>query len=490
MKKKPKSPQTFDFPLKDFFIGVFKEKVFLVGGTIRDYLLYGTIGAGMDIDLVVVDFTYEEIENILKPFGKTNTVGKSFAVVKFTKAGTGNTFDISVPRKDVKKDGDSFSHKNFVVECGPHISLEEDLARRDFTCNSIALRLMDDTFVDPFNGVDAVRQKKIVMTGPETFFDDPLRVLRGARFASVHGFSVDPDIYVNSKDVPLDELSKERVTEELFRLLLESGRPSVGLKEYWRLTVLEKLFPQLYVLSLTIQDAIFHPETDEYGHHTVWAHTLIAMDVGKKIAAQYSLGEEQTLALMLGVLLHDIGKGITTKWEFKRGRMAVTSIYHDTRGVEMADAFLTDLKIETRKNFPLKETVLNLVKYHHRIYELYRNRDKIGFKAVARLVRDMKDQDILLLLLDFADRQSREPDPLDFAGEDEILGWFLALKEEYNIDKETIKPIVMGRHLLSEGIEPGKEMGAYLEELYERQLDGEFSTLEEGLEIFRTGIKK
>lgn len=456
-----------------------------MGGTIRDYLLYGTIDAGMDIDLVVTGFTYDEIEKKLKPFGKTNTVGKSFAVVKFTEKLSGNTFDISVPRKDVKKDGDSFSHRNFIIESGPHISLEEDLARRDFTCNSIALRLMDDAFVDPFNGVDAIKQKRIAMTGPETFFDDPLRLLRGARFASVHQFDLDPEIYVNSKEVRLDELSKERITEELFRLLLESQRPSLGLREYWRLTVLEKLFPQLYVLSLTIQDAIFHPETDEYGHHTVWAHTLIAMDIGKKIAVRYGLEEEQTLALLLGILLHDIGKGVTTKWEFKRGRMTVTSIFHDTRGEEMADAFLTDLKIETRKHFPLKETVLNLVRYHHRIYELYRNREKIGFKAIARLVRDMKEQDLLLLLLDFADRESREPDPLEFPEQDEIISWFLGLKEEYNIDKETIKPIVMGRHLVQEGIEPGKRMGVYLEQLYERQLDGEFGTLEEGLEIFR-----
>lgn len=482
-------PQTFDFPLKDFFIKVFGENVFLVGGTIRDYLLYGSIDAGMDIDLVVTNHTYEDIENILKPYGKTNTVGKSFAVVKFIRNGDGNTFDISVPRKDVKKDAASSSHKNFIIESGPHISLEEDLGRRDFTCNSIALRLMDDRFVDPFNGVDAVKRKQIVMTGPETFFDDPLRVLRGARFGSVHGFTLEPDIYVNSKEVRLDELSKERVTEELFRLLLESERPSLGLTEYWRLTVLEKLFPQLYVLSLTIQDAIFHPETDEYGHHTVWAHTLIAMDVAKKMGKRYELNEEEMLTLMLGVLLHDIGKGVTTKWEFKRGRMAVTSICHDTRGVDMAETFLTDLKIETRNNYPLKETVLNLIKYHHRIYDLYRNKEKIGFKAIARLVKDMKDRDFLLLLLDFADRWSREPNPLDFPELDEILTWFMGLKEEYSIDKDTIKPIVMGRHLVLEGMEPGKQMGVYLDRLYDLQLDGEFTTLEKGLEIFRTRVK-
>lgn len=485
--KPVKTFEMFTFPLKDFFIEVFKEKIFLIGGTIRDYILYNRIDIDRDIDLVVIDHSYEEIEEKLKAYGKTSTVGKSFAVVKFTPRGCANTFDISVPRRDIKRSSDSHSHKNFIIDSGPHISLEEDLGRRDFTCNSIALRLLDNEIFDPFSGMEAIAEKKITMTGPETFFDDPLRLLRGARFASVHCFNIDPEIYENAKDVRLDELSKERVTEELFRLLLESARPSKGLNEYWRLTVLGKLFPTLYALSLTIQDAEFHPETDEFGHHTVWAHTMIALDIAKKISRSFKLDEEQTLALLLGTLLHDIGKGVTTQWEFKRGRMTVTSMFHDSRGVEMADAFLTDLKIETRKNFPLKNTVLNLVKYHHRIYDLYRNREKIGFKAISRLVKDLEEHDLLLLLLDFADRQSREPGPLNFTDpkEDEIIQWYTRQKEEFNITQETIQPIVMGRHLLTEGIPPGKQMGIYLSELYERQLDGEFSTLEEGLEIFR-----
>lgn len=489
--KSVKTLEMFTFPLKDFFIEIFKEKIFLIGGTIRDYILYKRIDRDRDIDLVVIDHSYEEIEEKLKPYGKTSTVGRSFAVVKFTPRGCNYTFDISVPRRDVKRSSDSHSHKNFIIDSGPHISLEEDLGRRDFTCNSIALRLLDNEVFDPFNGMEAIAGKRIAMTGPETFFDDPLRLLRGARFASVHRFDIDPEIYENAKDVRLDELSKERVAEELFRLLQESERPSRGLNEYWRLTVLEKLFPTLYALSLTIQDAEFHPETDEFGHHMVWAHTLIAMDIAKKISRSFNLDEEQTLALLLGTLLHDIGKGVTTKWEFKRGRMTVTSVFHDSRGVEMADAFLTDLKIETRKNFPLKNTVLKLVKYHHRIYDLYRNRGKIGFKAISRLVKDLEEHDLLLLLLDFADRQSREPGPLNFTDpkEDEIIQWYTRQKEEFNITQETIQPIVMGRHLLTEGIPPGKQMGVYLNQLYERQLDGEFSTLEEGLEIFR-GIKK
>ena len=471
-----------DFPLKDFFINVFKDKVYLVGGTIRDYLLYNQIAENRDIDLVVIDHTYEEIEKKLEKHGKTNTVGKSFAVVKFSK--DGRTFDISVPRKDIKRDPDTHGHKNFIIEYGPHIKLEEDLKRRDFTCNSIAMRLIDDEILDPFAGIASIKERRIRVTGPETFTDDPLRVLRAARFASVHRLAIDKQVYINSRGVRLDELSKERITEELFRLLLESKTPSIGLNEYFKLTVLEKLFPSLYRLTLTIQDSIFHPEKDEFGHHTVWCHTLITIDIARKLGDKFELDEEQTLALLLAVLFHDVGKADTTKWEFKRGRMTITSMFHDSRGVEITDQVLTDLKIETRKNFPLKQAILNLIKYHHRIYDLYRSREKIGFKAIARLVKDLEGQDFLLLLLDFADRRSREPGPLDFDELDEIVKWYLEQKEEYNINKETIQPIIMGRDLLKLGIEPGVQMGEYLDQLYERQLDGEFATKEEGLKLF------
>jgi tRNA nucleotidyltransferase/poly(A) polymerase len=471
-----------NIPLMDFFIRVFQEKVYLVGGTIRDYLLYNEIKEKRDIDLVVIGHTYEEIEKKLRKHGKTNTVGKSFAVVKFSKAGM--TFDISIPRKDVKKDDNNHGHKNFLIEYGPHIKLEEDLKRRDFTCNSIAMRLKDHEIVDPFAGMRAIKEKRIIMAGPETFTDDPLRILRAARFASVHQFLIDEDIYIRAKDVKLDELSKERVTEELFRLLVESENPSIGLTEYFKLTVLEKLFPRLYPLTLTIQDSIFHPEKDEYGHHTVWIHTLLTLDIAKILSAKFDLDEERTLSLLLGVLFHDVGKPVTTKWEYKRGRMTVTSIFHDSMGVEITDEFLTDLKIETRKNFPLKQTVLNLVKYHHRIYDLYRNREDIGFRAISRLVKDLEDQDFLLLLLDFADRQSREPKPMDVRDIDDISKWYLQKKEEYKINQETIQPIIMGRDLMELGVLPGVQMGDYLKQLYERQLDGEFDTKEEGLKIF------
>lgn len=476
-----------DFPHQELFTGLFGDDVYLVGGVVRDLIISSCIDSRKDIDLMVVGHEYSEIEEILKDHGKINTVGKSFAVIKFTRDKI--TYDISVPRRDRKRKSGSSSHKNFIIESGKKVSLEEDLGRRDFTCNSIALRLSDSKVYDPFNGTEAINRKVIMMTGPDSFSDDPLRLLRAARFSSSLEFDIEEEIYKTAKGVILEELSPERITEELFRTLLESASPSKGLLEYFRLTILEKLYPDIYKMALTIQDSEFHPEKDEFGHHTVFIHMLKAVDVGKKLARIKKLGEEEELALLLSIILHDIGKPATTRWEFKRGRMTVTSLKHDSLGVGIAESLLDKLKIETRMKFPLRAVILKLIKNHHRIYDLYSNRDEIGFRAFSRLLRDMDGMDDLLVYLDFADRQSRSPFPLDFSDPDKISKWYYLRKKELKITEETIKPIIQGRDLISMGVNPGVEMGEFLNKLYELQLDGSFSTLDEGIKHFKR-IKK
>lgn len=476
-----------DFPQKDFFVSVFGRDVYVVGGTVRDRVLYGKAALDRDVDLLVTGLGYDQIEARLRGLGKTDTVGRSFAVIKFARAG--RTFDIAVPRRDRKKEGPGRGHRDFEVQSGPGVTLEEDLGRRDFTCNSIAVRLADGRVVDPHRGLRAIAARRVAMTSPASFSDDPLRVLRAARFASTHGFAVDPAVYSRARQAALAELSAERVAEELLRLLLESPRPSLGLEEYRRLGVLDRLFPELAALALTIQDAHFHPERDEQGHHTVWAHTLITVDVAALLARRRRLDEPRLLALLLAALLHDCGKAVTTSWEFKRGRMTVTSPFHDSRGVALAGAVLERLRLDSRGGFPLRRAVLKLIQHHHRVFDLYRNRGEITFRAVARAVKDMEGEDQLLLLLDFADRRSRCQKPLAFRGLDAISRWFQARKEEYRINQETIRPLILGRDLLPLGIAPGRQMGAHLKRLYDLQLDGAFRTREQGLALFRAERK-
>ena len=140
------------FPQKDFFIKIFAGDVYVVGGAVRDRILYPKRTVDRDVDLLVTGRSYEEIAARLARHGKCDTVGRSFAVVKFTRRG--RTFDIAVPRRDRKKEG--HGHKDFEVQSGPGVTLEEDLGRRDFTCNSIAVRLSDGAVVDPHGGLEAI----------------------------------------------------------------------------------------------------------------------------------------------------------------------------------------------------------------------------------------------------------------------------------------------------------------------------------------------
>jgi tRNA nucleotidyltransferase (CCA-adding enzyme) len=169
--------------------------------------------------------------------------------------------------------------------------------------------------------------------------------------------------------------------------------------------------------------------------------------------------------------------------------MTVTSAFHDSRGVKLAEGVLDRLRADSRQGFPLRKIVLKLIQQHHRIFELHRNRGEITFKAVARAVKDMDGEDLLLLLLDFADRRSREPDPLAFRGLDEIARWFIRKKEEYRISQETMRPLILGRDLIALGMAPGRAMGVQLRKLYERQLDGAFHTREQGLALFKRSQK-
>ncbi len=134
--------------------------------------------------------------------------------------------------------------------------------------------------------------------------------------------------------------------------------------------------------------------------------------------------------------------------------------------------------------------MLKLIQQHHRIFELYRNRGEITFRAVARAVKDMDGEDRLLLLLDFADRRSRAARPLAFRKLDAIADWFAGRKEEYRISQETIRPLILGRDLLALGVPAGRGMGVQLKKLYDLQLDGAFRTREQGLALFRQEQKK
>lgn len=463
-----------DFPEKVFFVDTFGRNVYAVGGYVRDRIMNRETD---EVDILITRNSVDEIVSRLEGEGKVDLVGRSFGVIKFTVAD--RTYDIALPRRDRPKTSDIRGHKDFIIDSDPDLPVEKDLERRDFRCNSIALRLSDDTIFDPHNGQRDIAERIIRLTDPGAFPEDPLRVLRAARFASVLEFSVDPDVYPVAKEVDLSALSMERVTEELFRILLYSPRPSVGLEELFKLGVLPQLFPELNELTLSIQDSIFHPETDDFGHNTVWAHTLITVDQAKRLAEKFKLTQEDGLTLLLAALFHDAGKPDTARWEFKRGRMVITNYGHDLVSEGIASAAFDRLKIFSWNGIPLRKKVLPLIRTHHRASELWINRDRVTKKAFNRLAADVNGEIDLAIYLDAADRAGRDPAPILELDEEAL--WLKRKFAEWNVSRDTINPLILGRDLIPLGIKPGPFMGKILDMLYQMQLDNEFETKKQGL---------
>jgi tRNA nucleotidyltransferase/poly(A) polymerase len=473
----------FDFEDRKLFVRLFGGDVYAVGGSVRD-LVRGAPPA--EVDILVARYTAGDVAAKLRRHGRVDLVGRSFGVIKFTMEG--RTYDVALPRKDVPSGSGLRSHKDFAVAFDPELPVEEDLERRDFRCNSMALRLKDGFLIDPFGGQADTRAKKIRLTNPAAFPDDPLRVLRVARFASVLGFSVDPAIYEPARRVDLGGLSRERVNEELFKILIRSARPSVGLEELFKLGALEQLFPELEALALVIQDSIFHPEKDAFGHHTVWQHTKLAVDQAAALARVAGLGQAKSLALLLAALYHDLGKKTTTRWEYKRGRMSITSCGHDIVSGRLAAKVLARAKIHSWNGYDLEKMVPLLIRTHHRAAEIWQNRESVTKKAFNRLAADVRGEIELMIYLDAADRAGRRERLV--RGLDREARWLFHKFDELRVNKETIRPLVMGRDLIGLGVPPGPDMGKILKKLYRMQLDGGFETKAQGLKKARRLIER
>lgn len=196
-------------------------KIFQVGGAVRDLYLGKE---SKDLDIVITGIPSNDLEGILKKYGKVDMVGASFGVIKFTPPG-GEEIDIAIPRTE-KKTGAGY--QGFDVSADHTLPIEKDLERRDFTINSIA-KDSDGTIIDPFGGVKDLDAKLIRLTNPQAFADDPLRMLRAIQFASRFDFKIDEETFeaIKRNAMTIAEISKERILIE-FDKIVNKGNPRVG----------------------------------------------------------------------------------------------------------------------------------------------------------------------------------------------------------------------------------------------------------------------
>ncbi|MFW6310695.1 MAG: CCA tRNA nucleotidyltransferase [Nanoarchaeota archaeon] len=200
--------------------------VYIVGGTVRDAFLNKPI---KDIDLIVENISLETIRKELSFFGKVDIVGESFSVIKFKPEDyKGEPYEIATPRMD-RKVGEG--HKGFeIVTEGVDILM--DLKRRDFTINSIAIDLFNETLIDPFNGLDDLNDKNLRATDKRAFIEDPLRMIRGIQFASRFRFNIEESTLQMMKENChlIEEISGERIFEEFEKIINKDGDTGLAFK--------------------------------------------------------------------------------------------------------------------------------------------------------------------------------------------------------------------------------------------------------------------
>ncbi len=425
-------------------------RALIVGGWVRDRLLGRD---AKDIDIEVFGLPADRLMSLLARVGAVNTVGESFTVYKVL------GLDVSLPRRESKV---GRGHKGFEVTGDPSLSIEEAARRRDFTINAIAWDPLTDAYLDPFGGRIDLEQRILRVVDPRTFGEDSLRVLRAIQFAARFDATLEPASFALCREIPLDDLPAERVWGEVEKLLLQARHPSIGLTLARELGIVERLWPELHALIDCPQEPEWHPEGD------VWVHTLMVVDGARTRIADLDRARQNVV--LLGALTHDLGKPATTA--LVDGR--IRSHGHEAAGVEPAARLLDRLNVRTMDGFDVRAHVLAIVQYHLAPGSWHKVRDEVGDGAFRRLAAKVELE--LLYRVAKSDCEGRTGH-FDCTAMD----WFQKRAEALGVEHAPPKPLLMGRHLLDLGLQPGPQLGTILKEIYERQLDGEINTLDEGI---------
>jgi len=430
----------------------------VVGGYVRDSIM-GYSSKDIDIEVFGVD-SLEKLENILAPFGSTNVVGRSFGVLKLTTKDY--ELDISMPRTEIKT---GTKHKDFSVKTDGYLTFKQAALRRDFKMNALGFDLKSKKIIDPFNGLKDIEYGVISHIDDETFIEDPLRILRAIGFAARFNFEISIETKTLCKNMVqqgvLNHLSKERIFEEIKKILLKSKKPSIAFYLADELGINANIFPEIEKLKGLKQRAKYHPEGD------VFTHTLMALDV----MAEYD--GKNRLALMFAVLCHDFGKIETTK--LINGEYRAHG--HEAVSVRLAQNFMLRLSDDKA----LIEAILPLVRYHGEPKKFYES--KVSDGAIRRLANKVNIS--LLVEVSRADslgRTTKDAINKKFAAK----RWLLARASELHVKDSAPKQILGGRDLIAQGLTPSSEFKKILSLAFEAQMDGKFSNIEEG----RVWLKK
>ncbi|MFF9866547.1 CCA tRNA nucleotidyltransferase [Streptomyces sp. NPDC013953] len=440
-------------PVADDLARRFKEAGFslaLVGGSVRDALL-GRLGNDLDF---TTDARPEDVLKIVRPWADSVwDVGIAFGTVGSQKdARVGDAvqrFQIEITTYR----SEAYDRTSRKPEVSYGDSIEEDLVRRDFTVNAMAVALPEKEFIDPYGGLQDLAERVLRTPGTpeESFSDDPLRMMRAARFAAQLDFEVASEVITAMMEMAerIEIVSAERVRDELNKLLL-SAHPRKGLGLLVMTGLADQVLPELPALRL---------ESDEHHRHKdVYQHSLTVLEQAIDLEE-----DGPDLVLRLSALLHDIGKPRTRRFE-PDGR--VSFHHHEVVGAKMAKKRMTALKYS---NDMIKD-VARLVELHLRFHGY--GTGEWTDSAVRRYVRDagpLLSRLHKLTRSDCTTRNKRKAGALSRAY-DGLEERIAKLQEQEELD--AIRPDLNGNEIQEIlGIGPGPAVGQAYKFLLELRLE-------------------
>ncbi|OAH11824.1 CCA tRNA nucleotidyltransferase [Streptomyces jeddahensis] len=440
-------------PVADDLARRFQEAGFtlaLVGGSVRDALL-GRLGNDLDF---TTDARPEDVLKIVRPWADAVwEVGIAFGTVGCQKSARVGDSEQNFQIEVTTYRSESYDRTSRKPEVSYGDSIEDDLVRRDFTVNAMAVALPQKEFIDPYGGLQdlAERVLRTPSTPEESFSDDPLRMMRAARFAAQLDFEVAPEVVAAMKAMAerIEIVSAERVRDELNKLIL-SPYPRKGLALLVGTGLADHVLPELPALRL---------ERDEHHRHKdVYEHTLIVLEQAMELEES---GPD--LTLRLAALLHDIGKPRTRRFE-KDGR--VSFHHHEVVGAKMTKKRMAALKYSNE----LVKDVSRLVELHLRFHGY--GTGEWTDSAVRRYVRDagpMLDRLHKLTRSDCTTRNKRKASALSRAY-DGLEERIARLQEQEELD--AIRPDLDGNQIMEIlGVGPGPVVGQAYKFLLELRLE-------------------
>ena len=402
-------------------------KVIVVGGSVRDYFLELPI---KDYDLEVYGLDrVETLEKVLAKYGKVKLVGKSFGVLKFVYQG--EEYDFAFPRTE-RKTGSG--HRGFAVTVDGTMDFQSAARRRDFTINAMGYDIAEKRFLDPFGGRKDLEENILRHIDDSTFTEDPLRLYRGVQFCARFGLSMHASTkrlcQEMVKEEMLEELPKERIFDEIKKLLLQAKRPSVGFVLIKELGAL-RYFPVLNTL-----------------HETLWQQTLQRLDIMAELKNERI---ERALVLMLSALVYS---------------------FESEEEVRALIGWLSD-------EVKLITSVVVLWHYSRRVLEI------AGSEDIDTAVRKLSVHADISELVLVAKAAYRAETGRDFEAAERIV----KRAEMLGVLHSAPKPLLQGRDLLQlPGFSPSPKFKEILDKVYEAQLQGRIKTKEEALVFIEKGV--